>query len=88
MYYGDTDFIINPPMSIANACYHSLPLVTRVDLCFQAFAFVRQSTNARVRSHRYEAKAEPHRTGSVGTAAVQFTPDGDSDEFNFDFQKY
>ena len=76
---------ISPPMSIANARYHSLPLVTRVDFCF---ALVQQVTNARVRSHRHEAKAEPHRTGSVGTPAVQSTPDGDSDEFNFDFQKY
>ena len=33
-------------------------------------------TNAGVKSHGYEAKAELHSTGSTGTAAVLSFPDG------------
>ena len=73
-------------MHVTIAC-----LVTIDDFCFQAFVLVQHVTNDGVRSHGYEAKAKPHRTGSVGPAAVWSIPDGIHkymDELNFNFQKY
>lgn len=58
------------------ARYHSLPGDNQPFFCFQPFALVQQERNAVVRSHGYEAKVEPHRTGSAGTAAVRSIPDG------------
>ena len=64
-------------------------MATIVDFCFKGLVW--KVTNARMRSHGYEAKAEPHRTGCTGTAAVQSIPDvirEYMDKFNFKFHKY
>jgi len=71
-------------MCVTIAC-----LVTRVDFCFKGLVW--KATNARMRSHEYEAKAEPHKTGCTGMTAVQSFPDmirEYMDKFNFDFHKY
>jgi len=50
-----------------------------------------QATNTGARSHGYEARVEPHKTGNACTAAVQSSLEGMRDcmdEFNFDFQNY
>jgi len=50
-----------------------------------------QATNTWVRSHGYEARAEPHRMGNACTAAARSSPEGMCDcmdEFNFSFQNY
>jgi len=55
-------------MNVANAHYHS---------CFISGLAV-QVTNTGARSHGYEASAEPHRTCNESTAAVQSSPEGNS----------
>ena len=53
---------------------------------FQLFVLVVQVRNTGVRSHGYEAKVEPHRTGNSCTAAVRSSPERMCDcmeEFNF-----
>jgi len=58
---------------------------------FQLFALVVQATNTGARSHGYDARAEPHKTGITCTAALRSSPEGMRDcmdAFKFDFQNY
>ena len=74
-------------MNVANVHYHSL-LGDNISFSgFQLFRLVVQATNTGGRSHGYEARAEPHRTGNVCTAAIRSSPEGMRecmDEFNFE----
>ena len=84
MYYGDTDFIIQTWNFIAYSSTNghskcSLPWFAWWQYFisgFHASMLALQATNTEAGSHEHEAKAEPHRAGSVCTAAVQFIPDG------------